>query len=87
MITRSILNYHANRAFALSELIEVSYDQAYQAVNEGTADPESVLQRLANLLHSAHECANSLAMDISDLMAKARPSEDDVASDKGASND
>lgn len=77
MITWSTMNYQANRAFALAELLEVSYDQAFQAVNDGTDDPESVLQRLANLLHSAHECANSLAMDISNLMgnmhsAKAR---------------
>lgn len=73
MITQPTMLYHANRTFALAELLDMTYEQAYQAANEGTDDPDTVIERLKGLLFCAHEVASSLAADLDGLIAKAAP--------------
>lgn len=73
MITKPTISYHCARAFALAELLDVAYAQAYDALDQCTDKPESVLDRVKNLLHVAEECASNLATDLSDLIADAEP--------------
>ena len=69
MITKDRMNYEATRLYALAELIDTTRTIAFSDVNEGTDEPEAVLQRVHELLFAAFEVAHGAANDLSELMA------------------
>lgn len=75
MINKSTLSHHCDRAYALTELLEATYEQAHSALNEGTTDAIGVLKRLKNLLHSAHELADGPTVSMNELYIKAHEDE------------
>lgn len=77
MNIKSLLNHHCDRAYALTGLLEVTYEQADNALNEGTDDPRGVLERVKNLLHGAQELSDSLTVSVNELYVKALEGQSD----------
>lgn len=62
--SRHILSHAVDIAFALHEQLEVIHETAFNAVNEGTANPEEVLERIKHLSLLAIVAAAELEIDL-----------------------
>lgn len=69
MITKSVMHYHAKRAYSMAELLDTAYVIAYDCLNN-SADCENALERVKELLFLAQDAASTSADFLSDLISE-----------------
>lgn len=69
MIQKSTMNYQANEALALSEVLHVAYETAFNALSENQ-DSGAALERVKNILFLASNTCEGMAHALSDLISE-----------------
>lgn len=80
MITKQTMNFRADEAFALTEILEVAYETAFKACNEGGSDDQAVaLERVKNILFIASNTSGDMAHELSRMISQCIDPEKEVA--------